>query len=587
MDIPRPEYPRPQLRRDSWKNLNGTWTFTFDPGNSGTERGLAESKGFGEKILVPFCPESKLSGVGYTDFIETMWYHREASLPDSWRGKRILIHFGGVDFSCDLFVNGRPAGSHWGGSSAFAFDITDLVNFGSGNHLVLRVRDLLRTMTQPAGKQRPEYELRELRAHYTRTTGIWSTVWLEAVAGFAIKQLHIVPDFEAGRFILTPTFYSWGAAVASDTRLRVSVAADAEEALSVESSAADGIPTVLDLTDPRPWHPDDPFLYDINLAVLDGSGREIDRVESYAGLRSVRIDGAKVLLNGKPLYQRLVLDQGFYPDGLWTAPSEEELRKDIELSLQAGFNGARLHQKVFDAQYHYWADRLGYLTWAEAPSWGMASQKIESARNFLAEWRAMVVSRRNHPSIIAWTPLNETRDVEPDSAQHHRFHEDLYDLTKSLDPTRPVNDVSGYVHVKTDLWTSHSYQQDPAKLARSLEQGSGGEVFRNFPHWEAPYRGQPYLVDEFGGILWVPQERRNPAAKGVWGYGEGPKSIEEYYARLEGLVDAILAQDYICGYCYTQLTDVEQEQNGIYTYDRSRKFDMERIRAIFKRQPSR
>ena len=515
-----------------------------------------------------------------------MWYHRSFSVPAGWRGKRVLLHFGGVDFSSEVFVNGRRVGRHWGGASAFSFDISECVDIGSDNHLVIRVRDMLRSGTQPAGKQRPEYDLGELRAHYTRTTGIWSTVWMEAVSPGSLKRVQIIPDLDESRFIVIPSFYSWGVA-GSGSVLRVSASREGAAPVVVDARAANGTPIVVPLTDARSWEPGNPELYDFTFSVLDGGREEVDRVRSYAGLRSVRVEGNSVLLNNKPIYQRLVLDQGFYPDSLWTAPNDDALKRDIELSMAAGFNGARLHQKVFDERYHYWADRLGYLTWAEAPSWGMDSKKIESARNFLAEWRAIVLTQRNHPSIITWTPLNETRDVEPDPAQHGRFHEDLYDVTKALDPMRPVNDASGYVHVKTDLWTSHNYAQDPEALRSMLSLSTNGHVYRNYPQWEAEYQGQPYLLDEFGGILWVPENRRDPEAKGVWGYGEGPRSMEEFSSRLEGLVNAVLDQPYICGYCYTQLTDVEQEQNGIYTYDRELKFDMSHVSELFRREPDR
>ena len=313
--------------------------------------------------------------------------------------------------------------------------------------------------------------------------------------------------------------------------------------------------------------------------MLDG-GLPVDTVRSYAGLRKVHIEGSRLFLNNQPIYLRLVLDQGFYPDGIWTAPSDAALKRDIELAMQAGFNGARLHQKVFEERFHYWADRLGYLTWGESSSWGMDLKEPVSARNFLNEWREIVTRDRNHPSIIAWTPFNETHDTG-DGLQHGRVHTDAYDLTRELDPTRPVNDASGYVHIKTDLWTSHNYEQDPERLAAQLEL-KDGQVFRNYPEREAPYAGQPYLVDEFGGIKWIPPERR-PFAENSWGYGAGPRSLDEFYARLEGQVDVILGLDYVTGFCYTQLTDVEQEQNGIYNYDRSEKFDMPRIAAIFRK----
>jgi hypothetical protein len=306
-------------------------------------------------------------------------------------------------------------------------------------------------------------------------------------------------------------------------------------------------------------------------------------VQCYAGLRKVHIEGNQVFLNNEPIYQRLVLDQGFYPDGIWTAPTDEALKRDIELSMAAGFNGARLHQKVFEERFHYWADRLGYLTWGESSSWGYQMNDVVGARNALAEWQEIVTRDRNHPSIIAWSPFNETgwRDH---GAPLKRLTSDAAAMCKKLDPTRPVNDSSGYLHVCTDLWTVHNYTQDPAKLAEELAPKDGAPVFRNMPDKEPPYEGQPYIVDEFGGIKWIPVEQQ-AFADNSWGYGDAPKTLDEFYARLEGQIDVLLSYKHITGYAYTQLTDVEQEQNGIYNYDRTTKFDMEKIRSYFSKEP--
>ncbi|MBN1246932.1 MAG: beta-glucuronidase [Anaerolineae bacterium] len=579
----RAEYPRPQFVRDAWLNLNGPWSYVFDFGKSGREHGFAESEGFadmpdGGMITVPFCPESKLSGVAHTDFIEMMWYQRQITVPADWAGQRVILHFGAVDYECEAFIDGVPVGRHWGGTVAFSFDITHAVTPGKTHNLVLYVRDEVRSRVQPAGKQSPR--LRSYGCMYTRTTGIWQTVWLEPVPEYGLKQVQIIPDLDNASFVVVPTFY----AERQGLRFRATVLGDGEVVDRRTLVAGSGLPYVLPLSDVRPWSPEDPFLYDLVFEVLDGD-IVVDTVRSYAGLRKVHIEGNRVFLNNAPRYLRLVLDQGFYPDGLWTAPSDEALKRDIELSLAAGFNGARLHQKVFEPRFHYWADRLGYLTWGESSSWGIDVTGAESARNFLTEWREIVTRDRNHPSIIAWTPFNETRGGGG-HPQHARHHADAYDLTHVLDPTRPVNDASGYVHVKTDLWTVHNYTQDPeslkAQLAIDPEQG----VWRNAPDVEVAYQGQPYIVDEVGGIKWIPREDLVFAADS-WGYGEDPTSLEAFYARLEGLMDAVLMYDHICGYCYTQLTDIEQEQNGVYNYDRTEKFDMARIAAVFRKEGDR
>lgn len=577
--MPRPEHPRPQFQRDPWINLNGTWTFAFDPGRTGHEQGFASSRGFERKIQVPFCPESRLSGVAHTDFIECMWYHRKVRIPAAWAGKRILLHFGAVDYESEIFVDGRSAGRHFGGTVSFCHDITALVTPGREHYLVVYVRDDTRSGLQPVGKQC--YQLKSAGCHYTRTTGIWQTVWLEAVSPFGLRDCSIVPDLDGQRLVITPDFH----AVESGLVFRACLRQGRAVVARAEAPAAQALPVILPIRKPRTWSPDDPFLYDLDLEVVDRKRRVLDRVRSYAGMRKIHIEGNRLFLNNQPLYLRMVLDQGFYPDGIWTAPSDRALKRDIELSMKAGFNSARLHQKVFEERFHYWADRLGYLTWGESSSWGCDVNNEIAARNFLAEWQEIVIRDRNHPSIVAWTPFNETADCRS-ARQHHRVHADAYDMTRALDPTRPGNDASGYVHVKTDLWTVHNYEQDPVKLRSQLMPRRDTGVWRNFPDREIPYGGQPYLVDEFGGIKWIPEDRR-AWADNSWGYGNAPKTLGEVYTRLSGQVDSILSLGHISGYCYTQLTDVEQEQNGIYNYDRTEKFDMKRIAAIFRREPAK
>ena len=582
MRIPRPEYPRPQFERDDWINLNGEWSYTFDFGGSGRDAGreLFKSKGFDGTIVVPFCPESKLSGVGYTDFIGDMWYHRRIEVPAAWAGRRILIHFGAVDYECEVYVDGASVGNpHFGGTVSFEFDLTPFVKAGSAHDLVVRVHDETRGQNQPGGKQSAAYK--SAGCHYTRTTGIWQTVWLEAVAPAALKRVQTVPDFDAARFVVTPAYY----AVAAGNTFRATLKDGDKTIAAAECGAFDGVPAVLQIPgEAKPWSPESPFLYGLVFEVLDASGAVIDRVRSYAGLRKVHIEGNQVFLNNKPLFQSLVLDQGFYPDGIWTAPSDEALRRDIELSMAAGFNGARLHQKVFEERFHYWADRLGYLTWGEASSWGCDPNSMQGARNFIAEWGEIVMRDRNHPSIIAWTPWNETWDCH-DRVQHHRTQIDCYNVCKALDPTRPVNDASGYIHAMTDLWTVHNYSR-AEQLAKDLASGGPDGVWLREPDKlnACPYRGQPYLNDEFGGLKWIP-EGRSAFADNTWGYGSDIPDLEALYKILSDEVDAMLAVPNLRGWCYTQLTDVEQEQNGIYCYDRTPKFDMARIREIFTRRP--
>lgn len=575
-DIPRPEYPRPQFERTEWMNLNGTWTYTFDMPNSGLERGLNASQGFEGKITVPFCPESELSGVGHKDFIYSMWYQRKVSVPSSWDGRKVLIHFGGVDWYCALYVNGSLAGRHWGGSASFEFDITRFVKAGEEANLVLKVEDNTRSRLQPGGKQ--SERLNSYGCQYTRITGIWQTVWMEAVAPAGLKAAYVKPDLDNSRFIVEPSFFSL-----DGQTLSVKVLDEGKVVSSASVKASSVTSISLPIKKVKTWSPDSPFLYDIEYVVTDKDGNTIDKVTSYAGMRKIHIEGNRIYLNNKPVFLRLVLDQGFYPDGIWTAPSDEALKNDILMSQAVGFNGARLHQKVFEERFHYWADKLGYLTWGESASWGFDVNREDATRNFVTEWQEIVVRDRNHPSIIGWTPFNETwaRNKGNEGGRvHDRMVMDVYTMTHNLD-YRPVNDVSGGYHVITDLWSYHDYNQDAEGLRKDLTLKGDGTVPTYDKNEECPYDGQPYFLDEYGGIKWVIEQY----AANTWGYGQGPKSLDEFYDRIKGLTDTILSFDYISGFCYTQLTDVEQEQNGIYTYDRKAKFDADRLKAILGQDP--
>ena len=594
--IPRAEYPRPQFERNAWINLNGEWTYSFDFGGSGLEREWFKSTGFDQKIIVPFCPESKLSGVEYKDFINHMLYHRTISIPQDWANKQVLLNFGAVYYKSEIYIDGVFVARHFGGTSSFQVDITPYVKAGQTHNLVVYVESDVRGTHQPSGKQNLQFA--SYGCNYTRTTGIWQTVWMEAVHPEGLQSVQMIPDIDQQQLIIRPRFYK-----ELGGKLEVTLK-DNGKVVSKETVAANSLSTViLPVKKMKTWSPENPFLYDVELRVIDKAGNVVDEVKSYAGMRKVHIEGKKIYLNNQPYYQRLVLDQGFYPDGIWTAPSDEALKKDIQLSMEAGFNGARLHQKVFEERFYYWADKLGYLTWGEASSWGMDCNDIETARNFITEWTEIVERDRNHPSILIWTPTNE--EFWPDRVQYPRLMQDLYKLTKAIDPTRPFHGTSGGSHIATDIWTVHNYEQDPAKLKDLLY--NDGKLMEA-PKWEIQlmpknigfnglkYTDQytfpqykhdmPYLIDEFGGIKWNPSQQMESAQNTSWGYGEPPHSLEEFYTRLEGLVNTVLSlSDHVWGYCYTQLTDVEQEQNGIYYYDRSPKFDMKRIHAIFSKNP--
>lgn len=576
VDIPRPEYPRPQFERTDWVNLNGQWTFEMDFGSSGEQRGWTNSKGLSKKITVPFCPESELSGIGYTDFIPCVWYQRNINIPAEWNGKKILLHFGAADYETKVYVDGKMVGEHKGAGSSFNFDITSYVKAGQQANLVVRVYDNLRGGMQPGGKQCTA--LYSAGCSYTRVTGIWQTVWMEAVNEQALKNVFAIPDIDQQQLVVRPEFYNEG----NNNTLTVEVKDGKKTVAKRTSQASNQSTIVLPIKNAHLWSPEDPYLYDVKYTVKNAQGEVIDEVSSYMGMRKVHISGGYFYLNNKPYFQRLVLDQGYYPDGIWTAPSDEALRQDIEMSKAVGFNGARLHQKVFEERYYYWADKLGYLTWGEEASWVLNINNELAVRNFLTEWAEIVVRDRNHPSLVTWTPLNETWNATP--GVYVRFVNDLYDLTKAIDPTRPINDASGDSHVKTDIWSVHDYTREPDKLIANHTIKAGVEPYRNMKGKDflSNYAGQPYMVDEFGGLPWIPKEERANS----WGYGANIDTVEEFYSILEKEIDALKACKHVVGFCYTQITDVEQEKNGIYYYNRKPKFDTARVKAIFEKIPS-
>lgn len=587
MEYTRNEYPRPMFYRNEWASLNDGWTYKIirkPPFLHYHKDDVADiaSKGFADSINVPFAPETKASGVHVNELITAMYYHRKMQVPESWLGRMIFLNFGAVFYHAEIFIDGAFVDFHDGGSSSFSVDVTAYVSDGAEHDLVVKATSDLHSGALPSGKQ--SSFINSYACYYQRTTGIWQSVWMEAVNRNGLRRVRTVWDDSTKSIIFTPEFYHTG----HYEHIRITVSDGGKPIASLEKEARNGQPLSLSIPSPVLWEPGCPKLYDIKYEVMDGKNI-IDSIDSYTGLRTVDIRENMVYLNGKKLYQRLVLDQGFYPEGNWTAPSDEAMERDIKLSMEAGFNGARLHQKVFEERFYYHADRLGYLVWAETSSWGLDyNDPSLPARNFLSELREIVARDLNHPSIVAWTPLNETWLMAVPQA-HRRLHRDAYNLCRAIDPTRPVNDASGYTHFITDLWTVHTYEQDPVKLSALLTP-VGDDIFRCHPEDESVYDGQPYIVDEFGGIKWDPATQADIALSHAqnlssWGYGQAPVTIEKFYRRLEGLVEAILDKKHIAGYCYTQLTDVEQEKNGIYFYDRENKFDIARIRKIFSRIP--
>ncbi len=594
--VPRPEYPRPQFVRPDWLCLNGEWQFEIDSGDSGLERGLVTREKLAQKITVPFCPESELSGIGNTDFMRVVWYRRVVTIPAEWSADcRVLLHFQAVDYDATVWVNGTEVGRHRGGYTPFTCDLHGIARAGEEIAIVARARDLPE-IVKPRGKQCGSYANRG--CDYTRTTGIWQTVWLEPVPRSYLKRARITPDVAGSRFRIEQAIAGDRAGMRVRATLSDAVGEVAVVETSTESDFTPQLDVVVSPERRRLWSPRDPHLYGLRMELLDAVGAVLDAVESYAGLRGIAIDGKRVLINGESIFQRLVLDQGYYADGIQTAPSDAALERDIDLALAAGFNGARLHQKVFEERFLHHCDRKGYLVWGEFADWGCntlgrADDQQKPGASYIGEWLEAVERDYSHPAIIGWCPLNESmQQVQDRITQLDDVTRAMFFATKAFDLTRPVIDASGYSHrvAETDIYDSHDYEQDPEKFRGFFKGLAEEKPFVN-PHpdpagphknktWNLPYRGQPYFVSEFGGIWWNPKAK---PGEDSWGYGSRVRSEEEFYARFEGLCAALLEDPKMFGYCYTQLTDVFQEQNGIYGFDRSVKFDMERIRRAQER----
>lgn len=563
MTIPRSEHPDPQFQRKDWLNLNGEWDFEFDFGNSGLRAGVLEKDEWSRKINVPFCPESKLSGIEYTDFIAAVWYRKSVTVTEAQLEGRVLIHFGAVDYETYLYVNGEEAGYHKGGYTSFAFDITEFLTAGE-NVIAVNARDDVRDPLVPRGKQSELYNSHG--CDYTRTTGIWQTVWLEFVPKAYVKSFKLFPDTVNATLGVS-------AVVEGEGAFKAEAFYDGRLVGSFEKTAAGFVSGDIKLSETHLWEVGCGRLYDLKITFGD------DEISSYFGLRDIRIDGYKVLINGKSVFQRLVLDQGFYADGIYTAPSDEALEKDIRLSLAVGFNGARLHQKVFEPRFLYHCDRLGYIVWGEFGNWGLDYSRDGALEAMLPQWCESVARDFNHPAIVGWCPFNETWDRDG-RKQNDELLRIVYRVTKQLDETRPCIDTSGNFHVETDIFDVHDYEQRVEIFKGNYDRlMTEGVLFEHFPDRQEYDGKKPAFVSEYGGIQWSLGSRGD-----AWGYGNAPKSEQEFIDRYKGLTDALLDNERMFGFCYTQLYDIEQEQNGLYYYDRSPKFDPEIFRRINSRK---
>ena len=605
--VPRPEHPRPQLQRSAWLNLNGTWQFEIDRSDTGRERGLLDAE-LASTITVPFAPETEASGIGDRDFLEAVWYRRTVTIPADWDGLRPILRFEAVDQDATVWANGVEVARHRGGFTPFSADLSQVPGVGAGSEVavVVRARD---PHDQPQARGKQSTWFRPTHANYHRTTGIWQTVWLEGVPADEIRSLRILPSLASTSFSIdVPLSRS-----TPGTSLEViaSVPGGAEVARASVRADLDLAPH-LELAIPaehvRVWGPGAPELYALQVRLLDGDSGVLDEVRSYAGLRSTSLNAHEYRLNGEKVFQRLVLDQGYWEDTFMTTPSDDAFAADIRLALEAGFNGARLHQKVFEQRMLFWADLHGYLTWGEFGDWGVSGlgplgDNQQPTASFIGQWVEAVARDINHPSIIGWCPLNETHQILHDRyTQLDTVTQAMYDATKLADPSRPVLDASGYSHrVRgADVYDSHSYEQDPERFRAEQSGLAEGRPFANrrdlapdehpFADGEfsLPFAGQPYFVSEYGGIWWNAQEAREIAeaakagnnAAESWGYGQRITSEEELYERFEGLTRVLLEDPLMFGYCYTQLTDVFQEKNGVVDFERGRKLDLARLRAI-------
>ncbi|WP_054023096.1 glycoside hydrolase family 2 [Bacillus sp. FJAT-28004] len=581
MDAIRNEYPRPQFERPSWLNLNGEWEFEYDDSNVGSDNKWFERKRFDRKIQVPFCYQSELSGINEKSFHDIVWYRKNVEVPTEFAGKRIILHFGAVDYEAKVWVNGHLVASHEGGHTPFHADITAVLNPIGPNSIVVRAQDYSKDVTLPRGKQ--YWKEQSEQVFYTRTTGIWQTVWIEAVNHAHVSRVRLTPDIDYNKIHIRS--FIKGTELYNGLRLSIKILFEgeliAEDIIRVMEQEEEVSIKLHDFNDHglgRWWSPEKPNLYDVEFMLLDGE-RELDHVKSYFGMRKISIEDGVICLNNRPYYMKLILDQGYFPGGVLTAPSDEMLRTDVELTKQMGFNGARKHQKIEDPRYLYWCDKLGLLVWGEmANAYQFSEQYVARIMN---EWQEAVHRDYNHPCIVVWVPLNEswgTPNILIDKRQQHHAST-LYYLTKSLDDTRPVISNDGWEHVKSDIYTVHDYESQEEILASryatpemSVKCDPQGRkiIVPGFT-----YNGEPVQLSEFGGISYIKDNGEG------WGYSSA-RDDQDFLNRLVAVMRPIIAAGGLQGYCYTQLTDVEQEKNGLLTFEREPKLPIERYRELNK-----
>ena len=587
-NVPRPEYPRPDFMRSEWQTLNGAWQFEFDDADRGMAEGWYKNAAqkFSRVIQVPFAFQTKLSGINDPGFHDVVWYRRNLDVPANFRtgNKRVMLNFGAVDYEAIVWVNGERIGDHRGGNAPFVFDVTNYLKDG-GNTVIVRAFDPSTDRTIPRGKQ--FWEPKSAGIWYTRTSGIWQPVWLETVSPLHVKRLRITPDVDNSRVnietILNESANS-GERLRFTATLRNNPAAMTE--ISAQTKGGANPLTSLYLNNQDLWSPERPTLYDLRVELLGTNDQVLDRVDSYFGQRKIHTYEGKVYLNNNPYYQKLVLDQGYWQDSTLTPPTDEAIKYDIEMAKKFGFNGARKHQKVADPRWLYWCDKLGFLVWGEMAN-AFDIYTDEYVARFTDEWQQVIHRDYNHPSIIAWTPLNESWGVFriATSKMQQDHARSMYYLIHSLDSTRLVQDNDGWEHTETtDIFGIHDYARgDELTEKYKILETDLKKVPRNGKQATAfgyEYNGSPIIVTEFGGIAYRIDAPKNA---NEFGYGNIEPTKEAFLKRLDATVTALRNNKVFVGYCYTQLTDVEQEINGLMTYDRKPKVSPEEFAKIFNK----
>jgi beta-galactosidase/beta-glucuronidase len=579
-------YPRPQLRRGRWTSLDGPWDFALDPDGRWQ---YPEEVDWTRRIIVPFAPETRSSEIGETGFFRACWYRRlldPVSLGVLALGERLILHFGAVDYHAQVWLNGTRCGVHHGGYTPFSIDVTRHLNRGAPVELVVQAEDDPLDLAKPRGKQ--DWQREPHSIWYPRTTGIWQTVWIEVVSGTSVAGLRWTPNLERWEI----GFEAWvDGDLPPELLLKLTLSVDRRvltsdiyQVFSGEVARRIGLsdPGIDDSRNELLWSPESPTLIDAEIELLDPGGKTLDRVESYLGLRSIAIQGDRIVLNGRTYPLRMVLDQGYWPESGLTAPNEEALRADVQLAKAMGFNGVRKHQKIEDPRYLYWTDRLGLLVWEEMPSaYRFTKTSIE---RLTGEWLSALHRDYSHPSIMAWVPFNESWGVPnlPDNPAERNFVQALYHLTKTFDPTRPVVGNDGWESVATDIVGIHDYDTQPDQIAlRYHSRESRPKLFRHArPGGRILVLGgeshldHPLVLSEFGGVACTP----NTQTATTWGYGRA-NNPQEFSHAYQELLAVVRSLDLLAGYCYTQFADTYQEANGLLYADRTPKFPLEEIAA--------